>query len=174
MPFNWKSPLGYLVAYSIEFTSAFFLLRVFACTLGFFTASCEILIGFAEDIKQQIHGLNQINDIRKAQAEFLEKFHEFIQLDSSAKQFSANYWIRRWRSKVYKILTWFLIIFRLTQKLSNIYQLIITAYFVWSILTICSTLLMVQMSLVEYFITLFSVNIFMDKFSKPMFDLVPA
>lgn len=87
-PFDWKTLHGYLAAYTIEFAAIYYIVYIAFCHSSFFIGSCEILMAFAKDLKQQLHVLIEKPD--QKQSEFKKKLSEFVQFHCDAKQLCTN------------------------------------------------------------------------------------
>lgn len=89
-PFNWKTPLGYAITFSIQFGAWTFLLKLCCCILCFFGGVCWLLIAFIEDINSDIKNLNKIKRIRENDMKFSQQLVKIIHFHSTAKQLSLN------------------------------------------------------------------------------------
>lgn len=67
--------------------------------------------------------------------------------DNAIIQIHRQTELEMWIWTIYSLCFSFL---RLTFDLNNLYALIIIAMFIWGLVTVCSTLLMIQMEIVEY------------------------
>lgn len=105
MPFEWKTPFGYLFAFIVQFGSAYYLVKLVTFLLTFFVASCWTLMATTNDIKGHLNdfrgmtlltatdditeNLNNVGEVAKSkptEKELKEKLCEFITLDVDAKQ----------------------------------------------------------------------------------------
>lgn len=152
MPVDWKTPSGYLISFAIEFVAAYYVAISCTCNVSFPVGACCFLIAFADDIKEELRLLDQYSKSdEKCSIGFYQKFRNLIEFHSIAKQLSfqintiLEFSIRRKN-----------LIFRFAPNFSDTFKLIHTFYFLWTVLTICDTLLMFQMELVEYFRCSFS------------------
>lgn len=114
------------------------------CMICFLIGFCWTMISFGEDIEIELSTLNDA--ATKYSSKIKINLVNIIQFHSKAKQLSSNS------------------IFFLKQLCHNfsfekcrfvfdfldINEVIILIYFLWSISTICSTLLVIQMEIVEY------------------------
>ncbi|XP_055297011.1 putative odorant receptor 71a [Sitodiplosis mosellana] len=121
LPFDWKTPHGYLIAYAIQYAAVYYVFHAAVCHLGFLIGSCEILMAFAMDLKQEFNTLVEKPD--ENQTELKKKLSKFIQFHCSAKQ--------------------------LVEELADLYKFIFSFGVLWSISNICSTLLLVEMEMVN-------------------------
>lgn len=91
LPFDWKTPFGYLLASTIQFASAYCLVMFAAFRLTLFIASCWTLMATADDIKGHLNSFDRIiKSDENNKKKLKEKFHQFITLDVDAKQLSLN------------------------------------------------------------------------------------
>lgn len=93
MPFNWRTPLGYLAALSFEYIllrSSFVFFHSLVC---FYIGSCLLLKTFVEDITNDIRSLNAI-DNKKSDGnrtkEIRTIFANVVQDHAALKQLSSN------------------------------------------------------------------------------------
>lgn len=97
-----------------------------------------------EDVKFCLKSINKKAKRKKNQAHTFEQLKDFIQLHSVAKQLS----------KICLTSTKFVTVlfhkYRLVRDFSTIYQPIFMFTFTWSLITICSAMLMLQLELVQY------------------------
>lgn len=82
-PFDWHNPLGYVVAFVLEVAWGIYTLSVITYQTSFLIGSCSILVSLAEDITNE---LQTMDEFEGNPIEFTEKFVNFIQLYSDAKQ----------------------------------------------------------------------------------------
>lgn len=97
-PFDWKNLLGYLIAISLECMVISYAMLIGTGTLTFGVASYSYLIASSKCIKGSLFAIGRCtND--KAKQHILDRFIEFMQFHSQAKQLSAK---EKW---IHKILT---------------------------------------------------------------------
>lgn len=140
-PFNWRTPLGYLIAFSGQSLGLFYIVQFYCAILCYFYEFCLFSTAFAEDIRREFIALTEA---KKKSKEFQEKMTEIIDLHSQAKELS---WIFE---RKFRYLNNLINLFRFVDKFAEINRFHITIYSMWSILTICSTLLLVQNKLVKW------------------------
>ncbi|XP_031636515.1 odorant receptor coreceptor-like [Contarinia nasturtii] len=120
MPFDWKTPYGYLITLCVQVPTWFFLLLNCSCVICLFAGSCWLLSSYIESIDGHLHTLNQAN---KQNVSMENAFFRIIRTHSNAKQ--------------------------LANDLSDIYDIIITGYYLWSLITICTTLLVIRVMMLN-------------------------
>lgn len=89
MPVDWRTPSGYLVSFAIEFLATYYVVISCTCNVCFPVGACCFLIAFADDIKDELHDLNEYNQTKDHRTkEFYSKFCHLIEFHSIAKQLS--------------------------------------------------------------------------------------
>ena len=61
IPFNWKTPLGYLIACSFEMILTLYVCHLIACYLILVFGCCFIMIKFADELKEEFSSLVNSN-----------------------------------------------------------------------------------------------------------------
>lgn len=77
------NPIGYVVAFAMEFTWGFYVVCIVTSQTTFLIGSCWMFVSLAEDIASDLETMNKLHD---NQRELTKKFMEFIELHSKAKQ----------------------------------------------------------------------------------------
>lgn len=133
----------------MQFINLYYIMHIMACTMCLLIGSCWMFMTFAKEIRQEWETANKLSEVN--QVKFKQHVHEFIEFHSSVKQ------LRKFRifhfSPIFSmnvISKHNYVIFRFVAIYSDIYGLIITCYFLWSLLSICGSLLMVELEIVEY------------------------
>lgn len=91
-PFNWKTPLGYLIAFLIEYVAMCAEVCTFIPLLSFFIGTCWVVAAFAKDLTDQLTHLNYHGQTNQSHAELKGNFNKILQLYSDARQLSdQNY-----------------------------------------------------------------------------------
>ena len=88
VPFDWKTPFGYLLVWFAESVESSAVMTTGTAMFGFIYGSSWLFICMAKDITND---MAEFNDIVKTQenvdrAELMERFCKIIQLYSDAKQ----------------------------------------------------------------------------------------
>lgn len=167
LPFEYTNPYGYFIAFSIQCATIFVMCKGCSCGLNFFIGTCTFLITIASDIKEEMVSFTITR--ANSQLETKQQLSEFVDLHSNAKQLSwKKMFIEKEQNRNKKLN---FRCFRLFNDSVEIFELIISSFFLWSLLTICSTLLTFQFELVEissiYFLWLS--NDLLAKFSSFLF-----
>lgn len=137
--------MGYLFAFLYEFVNTFHICLQCACFLIFVAGSGWLISTFVKDIHLELTALNEVNKVKENKAKLNDKLRELVELHQIAKQLS--FYQYRGKSRInYKSF----FIFRFVSDFTSISEYIFTLYFLWTTATICDTLLLFQMELVEY------------------------
>lgn len=101
-----------------------------------------MLLAFIEDIGDELSSLNYL---KGSPVELKQKFHEIIQFHSTILQLSRtkNYFFQSNCIKMSFFCS------RFAYDFSYIYEIIIVGYYLWSVSTICSTLLVIRIEMVK-------------------------
>lgn len=123
MPFDWKTPFGYLIALLCE-TSAFYS-TVLVCVplICILVGPCILFMSMAKDITDELRLLDGIGETNRCERRIKERFCHVVQMFADVKQ--------------------------LISEFNQISEVITTMFFFWTILVICSTLVVVQKELVS-------------------------
>lgn len=90
LPFDWKDPYKYLLAFVIQSCSHYLLLRVVTVNLNYLMAVCEFFIAFTEDIKNEVKEIGECIRENERQHEVKKKLCDFIELHGFTKEFVFN------------------------------------------------------------------------------------
>lgn len=89
-PFDWRNPLGFFIAISIQYTVATHLLAICACVMNLAVGSFLYAIGLCDFIKGYLLSINQNARARADPSILLEQLTEFLEMHSSLKQLSEH------------------------------------------------------------------------------------
>lgn len=93
LPYNWKTPLGFLFT-GLVVTATYF--AIFLCilpTVLFFAGSCQYIIIFVQDIANDLENLSVENIQNRSETDQVDRrvtFCKIIKLHSEVKQLSMN------------------------------------------------------------------------------------
>lgn len=94
LPFDWKTPLGYLATLSLEFIGAFYTAMFLVAIACFLVGSCWLLISFIEDITSDLSLLTENNETSDGTSDgtsdVIVRFYEIVQFYSDVEQLSGN------------------------------------------------------------------------------------
>lgn len=84
-PFDFRTPIGYLIAFLVEFVPNFYLLQFASCHSSFLVGSCLIIMEIVKDVN------NEYRSIRSAKkTEIKAKMSKFVQFHANAMQLSSE------------------------------------------------------------------------------------
>lgn len=157
LPFNWKTPIGYMIALASEWAiihSAILTAAIFV----FFVGSAWLIICLIKDITNDLSELNITGTSLHSRRELRERFCYIIQFYSDAKQLSValktfdyanniniynirtNHFLSSWNSIYF--------LHRFVDEFSQIYEFLLISFFLWSLLSIASSLLVILSQIV--------------------------
>lgn len=59
LPFNWKTPVGYVLATAFQLITFFGVLEIFATILIIYIAICQFAVAFTDDIKKELRQVDR-------------------------------------------------------------------------------------------------------------------
>lgn len=150
LPFEWKTPFGYLLAWFNTFFGALTgILSAPPFYNSIFASSWLFVIIADDDLKEELAAFN--NDVKTSKgsdrAEIRQRFYSIIQSYWDAKEYELtrkNCFGMKWRIP--------LSFSRLVNRFNNIHRFSIFAFFCWAIFGICGILLTLQFQLVKLII----------------------
>lgn len=122
-PFDYKTPFGYLGAFSVVSIGAFFTICCEVYVICFIVGSTWLFSFFVQDIAKDLPNLNAVADGATNERQLKLCFGNIARCHSDVKRFVGEF--------------------------NEIYEFITFTYFLWSISSICSSIFVVQMQLVE-------------------------
>lgn len=138
-----KKPFGYAIAFAVQYTAMVFV----HCNIAYMI-SLAFGMSIIKNIRSNIYSINKNV---KSKEKIFKKISNFIDFHSILEQLR-----NMWMFIMLKILSkWFSFHFEhsgTVGEFSNIYQPIIMALFLWCILTICGTMLLLQYGIVEFIV----------------------
>lgn len=90
LPFNWKTPLGYSIAFTIEGIVICGQVFSFVPLLSFFIGTCWLMLAFARDLTNQLTHLKYHGQTSRSHGQLKIKFNEILQMYSEARQLSIS------------------------------------------------------------------------------------
>lgn len=88
MPFDWKTPFGYLVAFIIETTGGYCISYTITCYISFLLASCWMLMFNVNEIRYDLNSINESVKNEDNPSKSIDRFKEFIDFHVKMKQLS--------------------------------------------------------------------------------------
>lgn len=99
MPFNWKTPLGYTVAMSMQTFCLYIVITIGYCAILFPVALCVLLIEFCHDLENELQLMNETIKIGSKEQwklstnhciDIKKKLRKIIRFRSAIKQLSEQ------------------------------------------------------------------------------------
>lgn len=87
-PFNWKNPIGFTFAISIQYVINITTLIIGKCIGVFLFGTCVVLMLLTNDIKRGLQSINKNAGLKKQRFRIQKQLHELIQFHSSTRQLS--------------------------------------------------------------------------------------
>lgn len=87
-PFNWQTPVGYLIAFGNEFIAFSCICFGSDCFMGLLISATEMLMSISIDLKEELNTLNERFKVNTNPMELKNAVCEFIQFHSDANQLS--------------------------------------------------------------------------------------
>lgn len=155
-PFDWKNPTGYLMAFILQCISMLyvnFLISTALCTgIGVYMYTTV----FVKDIKNNLNTMNEMAQSKKQRSQLSNQLADTFRTHSNGKELSILlvFWVKdstcTWpilTSLNFFVLNLFFL-FRLMQYGSDIAQPIFMVLFLWSVITICGAMLILNTQIV--------------------------
>ncbi|XP_031618676.1 odorant receptor Or2-like [Contarinia nasturtii] len=124
LPFNWRTPTGYAMAFVLQCGNVYYLFMNCIALAGVYVAATLMLISFSNDARGEMNIIKKLNKTyltKGNEREVVNRFCELIQLHIDAKQFVSEF--------------------------NKIYAKMILLFLTWCMVTVCGTLLMIQIQL---------------------------
>lgn len=153
LPFNWRAPFGFFIATIGVHAALFTVLLSFNTTISFFLGACCLFIAFVEDITNDLIVLNIGGMSNRSRNKMRQRFLKIIKLHSSVKQLSTSCEMQNAINLSIPCLA-----DRFVDEFNNIYETIILNLFIYTLLTIASSLLGLMLIFVEYNYLPFQLN----------------
>lgn len=156
MLFNWRTPYGYGLATILQ-SSAIFSMLIFITTMICWVVGCCRFFLFAiKDITSEFSRLNATKTSEESEFEWNKQFFNMIRLYTDVKRFWIHFIILTHSLFVVDsyINDDFRFLHRFVNDFNEILEIITFSVFVWTILTVSSSLITFLQQLVEYWLTL--------------------
>lgn len=169
MPFDWKSPIGYLIAVLLELVVALYPMCYLGSFLSLAVGSFIFATAVTKDLDGTLASIKKLAKKKRQNSQLFKQFAKFYQLHTDLKQLSQSICIvcvcvhfiailcmnqktlcKKLLFSMFCILT----LLRLLDYFSKIYEITLTVVFVGSVGAICLALLMLQMAIVQVIISL--------------------
>lgn len=90
LPFNWKTPLGYSIAFCAQSVTVFYTCFSVSSVVSFLIGSCWMLTTIVEDIANDFSFLNERQSQDEKRKSIKRHFLNIVQLYSDANQLSLS------------------------------------------------------------------------------------
>lgn len=87
-PFEWRDPIGYLIALLIEYIDAYYISRIGACNLVFIFGSCWFISVLTKDVELELSATNEHFKLSRNEIRLNQEIYQFIGLYETGKQLS--------------------------------------------------------------------------------------
>lgn len=87
LPFQWKNPFGYLIAFAIEYTSGIYIIDMMVCQTSLVIGCYWLLISLALDISRDLF---KIIGTKMNPLQLKRELTNYIRAQSDAKQLSER------------------------------------------------------------------------------------
>lgn len=146
IPFDWKNLVGYLIVVVIEYLYGVALLFAAVTLVGFAIRNYLWLLSMAEDIKCDMESINQNARFKRSRLDVTKQFSGLVQYHAKIVQLSL------FQNRVSTPLGNNENAFssRVAKDISNLAEFIYSLLFTWSLFSICSSMMLLQMEIVEY------------------------
>lgn len=154
LPFDWNTPIGYLVATILQYILSAISFTVVGCIVSCGIGGFLFALAMTSDITEILNSINDDAKSTETEQMAVQQLRDYIQMYSMLKELGRSDHIR------YELIienfhlilcrlcwTWC----RLVHEFAHIYQPMYLAVITWSLINICGTMLMFQIELVEYF-----------------------
>lgn len=91
LPFDWKTPKGYVISFIFQFILTINLLYSVLCLTILAIGTCLILISLAKDIQCYLNLIKMNARDKRNRRKISKKFTHFIRFHSNSKQLSNNF-----------------------------------------------------------------------------------
>lgn len=142
-----------MIAINLEYIAVVYLLYLISCILSLAIGSYIFAIASTKEIRRNIRDFNKVVMVNDEQTKpdkrsyLISQFSVFIHAHSTVKQLSIHC---KWDLPQRTIINWDIkFISRVATDFSNVFQPIFMVLFSWSIIAICSLMLLIQIEIVE-------------------------
>lgn len=90
LPFNWRTPFGYLIAFFVQNTGAFAVILSSSTVLSFLIGSCWLLFTIIRDIYKDLKYLKCKKKLRRCDRNLKINFYHIVKLYLDTKQLSND------------------------------------------------------------------------------------
>lgn len=95
LPFNWKTPFGYLLAWVAQAVAAYSTVNHLNLVISLLIGSCYFVIGTLKDIENDFAQFNGVKASTKNRRQKNAHFCEIVEFHTDARQLSLNIDMRK-------------------------------------------------------------------------------
>lgn len=151
-PFDWENPIGYSIAVVLQCLALFYLLHYFTCFISIALGAYIITNLVGEFMKNDLKSFNKMAKHKKAKSDLFKSLSQFIPSNAEFKQLSC--WRQNSQRNSLSVIepnSKFILLFRFIEHFSEVYEITIMCMFMGCTISLCLTMLMVQIETVECF-----------------------
>lgn len=86
MPFDSKDPLGYLLVILIQYIFILNATQCSICPATYPIATSFMLVSLTDDLKEDVHHINEINKLQANRLQIIKTHSEFIRFHAEIKE----------------------------------------------------------------------------------------
>lgn len=146
LPFDYKNPVGFLTSIAMQYIMFSYAMKIGTCVIALAIGFYLYLIAMQKCIKQNLAAIERHIQSKTEQKFIRNQLIEYIQFDSKVKRWAHSKIFIKFNMNAFLYCCNYL---RLINDFSDVFQHFITIVFIWSLVTICGALLMVQLTLVQ-------------------------
>lgn len=147
-PVDWLQPLGFLVAVAVQCTIVAYFFLFVACMTCIGVESYIFAVSVTEDIKSLLKCMNRFSKPKKHQSKIKQQLFVYIRTHSTVKQLSDN--CESIIPIIFEYHPKSKFPHRLIEDFTRLFQPMLTLLVIWSLITMCGTMLMVQAEIVRH------------------------
>lgn len=145
MPFNWRTPFGYLIALTGESLASFSLVFLGIPFVGIFIGSCWLLTAFLRDISCDLANLSVDAKFKRNKKKRNVQFYQTVQNFSDVKRYLLS--VEKW--KLFKKPWTASLPFRMADVFCTNCEVSIMILFIWMLGLVCNSLIILEI-IVKY------------------------
>lgn len=151
VPYDWRTPTGYLWTVLIQFILGIFPIRFYECFALLPLGGLILSFTVVKILKNELRSIRNMARHRECRRSMYKKMSKFIQIHAETKQLS-KWQIEKWSDLAINTFENFFSLFtcRLLLSYLDFYDFTMTIVFLNCIINMCATLLLVQIEIVEY------------------------
>lgn len=151
-----KNPIGFFLALIIQYTYMLNVMVTIKCFYVIEFATLSMLFPLTDDIKRDFNAIQQLLKNSKKRSKVVKPLTQFVQFHSNTRQLSILNNLKKFHNKIFYNNTKrsCFSLSRLAWDFSNFWHIILLMLFSRSIVSICSQLLLFEIKIVIFNLTL--------------------